>query len=51
MVRDIANTTCMDVAIEEHQHVTIDRRASDSASFDVTSRLRYFPKRPHARLP
>src|ERR1700722_4891020 len=51
MVCDIANTTCMDVAIEEHQHVAIDRRATDGTSLDVASRLKHFPKRRHARLP
>ena len=33
---------------EEHQHIAIDHRAADGASLDVTSRLRYFPKRLHA---
>jgi hypothetical protein len=51
MVGDIANTTCVDVAIEEHQYVAIDRRTADGASLDVTSRLRHFPKRRHARPP
>ena len=38
-VRNIANTTWVDavLASEEHQHVAIDRRASDSAAFEVTS--------------
>jgi len=51
MVRDIATTTCVDVAIEEHQYVAIDRRAADGASLDVTSRLKRFPKRRHATRP
>jgi hypothetical protein len=50
MVRDIANTTCVDVAIEEHRYVAIDRRAADGASLAVTSRLKRLPKRRHARL-
>jgi hypothetical protein len=48
MVRDIANTTCVDVAIEEHRYVAIDRRTADGASLAVTSRLKRFPKRRHA---
>jgi hypothetical protein len=39
------------LASEEHQYVAIDRRAADSASLDVTSRLKYFLKGRHARLP
>jgi hypothetical protein len=41
----------MDVAVEKRQHVAIDRRAGDGTSLDVASRLRYFLKRRHARLP
>jgi hypothetical protein len=48
MVGDIANTTCVDVAIEEHQYVAIDRRTAAGASLAVTSRLKRFPKRRHA---
>jgi hypothetical protein len=51
MVGHIADATCVDVAIEEHQYVAIDRRAADGASLDVASRLKRFPKRRHARLP
>jgi hypothetical protein len=47
MVRDIANTTCMDVAIEEHQHIAIDRRAANGASLDVASLLKHFLKHRH----
>jgi hypothetical protein len=53
MVGDIANTTCVDavLASEKHQYVAIDRRTADGASLDVTSRLKHFPKRRHARPP
>jgi hypothetical protein len=51
MVGDIADATWVDVAIEEHQYVAIDRRTADGASLAVTSRLKRFPKRRHARLP
>jgi hypothetical protein len=53
MVSDISNATCVDVGLagEEHQYVAIDRRTTDGASLDVTSRLKHFPKRRHARLP
>jgi hypothetical protein len=36
------------LAGEEHQHVAIDRRATDGASLDVASRLEHFPKHRHA---
>jgi hypothetical protein len=48
MVGDIADATWVDVAIEEHQYVAIDRRTADGASLDVASRLKRFPKRRHA---
>jgi hypothetical protein len=50
LVGDVADTTYVLglLASEEHQHVAIDPRAADGASLDVTSRLRYFPKRLHA---
>ena len=51
MVRDIANTTCVDAAIEEHQDIAIDRRAADGAALDVMSLLKRFPKRRHALPP
>jgi hypothetical protein len=53
MVSDISNATCVDAVLagEEHQYVAIDRRTADGASLDVTSRLKHFPKRRHARLP
>jgi hypothetical protein len=50
MVRDIANTTCVDVAIEEHQYVAIDRCAAAGAALDVTLGLEFFLKhRPMSR--
>src|ERR1700722_3591816 len=51
LVGDIANTTCVDVAIEEHQYVAIDRRAAAGAALDVASGLEYLLERRHARLP
>jgi hypothetical protein len=41
----------VDVAIEEHQYVAIDRRAAAGAALDVASGLEYLLERRHARLP
>ena len=52
MIGDIANTTSVDavLASEEHQHVTIDRRAADGAALEVAFGLKELPDHHTAGL-